>query len=189
MGRWGPSGSLGEILLSWCRLALSWLGLIICFICMHAQPVRTYMNVRKSFGNSLFTGLDPDYGWLLSSGKRLRSSHLSSETIGEAEREDCSYLWDLWETGPLETFWGRRTCSCPHLWYLLLLLLGPQRPPLLLASIWFLPRQACSLYPLDASLLLFLKDLFSPPWQIPRSKAQSSNGGWQAVRWHLKDDY
>lgn len=92
VGSWEPSGSLGEIFLSWCRQALSWLGPIICFSCMRAQPVRTYMNVRKSFGNSLFTGLDPNYSWLLSSSKRLRSSHLSSETIGEAEREGCSYL-------------------------------------------------------------------------------------------------
>ena len=24
---------------------------------------------------------------------------------------------------------------------------------------------------------------------LPLSKSQSSNGGWQAVSWHLKDDY
>lgn len=165
LGSWGPSGSLGEILLSWCWQTLSWLGRIVCFTCMHAQPVRTYMNVCKSFGNSLVTSLEPDYGWLLSSGKRLRSSRLTSETIGDAEREDCSYLWDLWETGPLETFWGRRTCFCPHRWYLLFLLLGPQRPLLPLASLWFLPKQAYTLCPLDPPLLLLLKDLFSLSWQ------------------------
>lgn len=165
LGSWGPSGSLGEILLSWCWRTLSWLGRIVCFTCMHAQPVRTYMNVCKSFGNNLVTSLEPDYGWLLSSGKRLRSSRLTSETIGDAEREDCSYLWDLWEIGPLETFWDRRTCFCPHLWYLLFLLLGPQRPLLPLASLWFLPKQAYTLCPLDPPLLLLLKDLFSLSWQ------------------------